>query len=180
MYPQGAITESPKPLSPGMQGHDSASANRQRSPSLTQFSQQHFARHQSDRQTPPVPTFTAADAARYAASAVNAPGSQPATGNASGQQSIAGPSGAAPEGASAPGQNNGSGDSSSNNIFATDHGLWVYVHSLEDQFRQLSERVQAMESTERTQEQQISYLTSQVTLLRGQLDAKTETPQKID
>lgn len=54
MYPQGAITESPKPLSPGMQGHDSAGANRHNSPSLTQFSQQQFAtRHQSDRQTPP-------------------------------------------------------------------------------------------------------------------------------
>ena len=42
MYPPGAITESPKPLSPGMQGHDAAGANAQ-----------HFARHQGDRQTPP-------------------------------------------------------------------------------------------------------------------------------
>lgn len=131
-----------------------------------------------------MPSFTAADAARYAASAagaqVNAAGSQSATGNAGGQQNIAGPGGAAPEGAGAPGQSSGSGDSSSNNIFATDNGVWVYVHSLEEQFRQLSERVQAMESTERTQEQQISYLTSQVTLLRGQLDAKSETAQKMD
>ncbi|RYO87680.1 hypothetical protein DL766_002064 [Monosporascus sp. MC13-8B] len=203
MYPQNAITESPKPLSPGMQGHDAAGTNRQRSPSLTQFSQQHFARHQSDRQTPPgsyilsiiqcymalakaapvPPSFTAADAARYAASAAgaqgNASGSQSVTGNAGGQQSVAGAGGAS-EVPGGPGQSGGSGDSSSNNLFATDHGIWVYVQSLEDQFKQLSERVQAMEATERTQEQQISYLTSQVTLLRSQLDAKTDTPQKID
>ncbi|RYP74657.1 hypothetical protein DL771_002923 [Monosporascus sp. 5C6A] len=184
MYPQNAITESPKSLSPGMQGHDAAGTNRQRSPSLTQFSQQHFVRHQSDRQTPPVPpSFTAADAARYAASAAgaqgNASGSQPVTGNPGGQQSVAGPGGAS-EAPGGPGQSGGSGDSSSNNLFATDHGIWVYVQSLEDQFKQLSERVQAMEATERTQEQQISYLTSQVTLLRSQLDAKTDTAQKID
>ncbi|RYP16987.1 hypothetical protein DL767_010096 [Monosporascus sp. MG133] len=184
MYPQNAITESPKSLSPGMQGHDAAGTNRQRSPSLTQFSQQHFARHQSDRQTPPVPpSFTAADAARYAASAAgaqgNASGSQPVTGNPGGQQSVAGP-GSASEAPGGPGQSSGSGDSSSNNLFATDHGIWVYVQSLEDQFKQLSERVQAMEATERTQEQQISYLTSQVTLLRSQLETKTDTPQKID
>ena len=42
MYPPGAITESPKPLSPGMQSHDAAGANAQQ-----------FARHQGDRQTPP-------------------------------------------------------------------------------------------------------------------------------
>lgn len=203
MYPQGAMTESPKPLSPGIQGHDAAGVNRQRSPSLTQFTQQHFPRHQSDRHTPPgscpspvdmsfspgakvaaVPSFTAADAARYAASAagtqVNPPGSQSAAGSAGGQQGLPGPGGTAPETPNAPGQNGGSGDSSSNNLFATDHGIWVYVHSLEDQFRQLSDRVQAMEATERTQEEQISYLTSQVTLLRSQLDAKTDAPQKID
>lgn len=131
-----------------------------------------------------MPSFTAADAARYAASAANAqanaPGSQSITGNVDGQPSIAGSAGAAPQAPGAPAQNSGSGDSSSNNLFATDHGIWVYVHSLEDQFRQLSERVQAMEATERTQEQQISYLTSQVTLLKSRLEAKVEAPPKTD
>ncbi|KAI1504368.1 hypothetical protein F5X99DRAFT_37255 [Biscogniauxia marginata] len=180
MYAQSAMTESPKPLSPSaLQGHDPVTVNRQRSPSLTtQFQQQHFGRPQSDRHTPPVPGFAAADAARYAASAAalgqaGGAASQAAPGNSS-QQILAGevdqsrtPSG--------PGQNGGSGDSSSNNIFATDQGIWAYIHSLEEQVRQLSERVQAMEAMERAQEEKITYLTNEVTTLRNQADAKTDS-----
>ncbi|KAI2613553.1 uncharacterized protein GGS25DRAFT_467701 [Hypoxylon fragiforme] len=178
MYAQNAMTESPKPLSPsGVQSHDSSSLNRQHSPSLTaQLQQQQFSRHQSDRHTPPVPGFVAADAARYAASA--AQNSDPVTRVAPGQQ--AGPASGvdhsqAPD---VPSQNGGSGDSSSNNIFATDQGIWVYIHSLEEQVKQLGERVQTMEAMGRSQEEKITYLTNEVTVLRGQVETKTESMDK--
>ncbi|KAI1804985.1 hypothetical protein F4811DRAFT_561420 [Daldinia bambusicola] len=182
MYAQSAMTESPKPLSPsGGQGHDSANINRQRSPSLTaQFQQQHFNRHQSDRHTPPVPGFSAVDAARYAASAgaiqSSTPASQSASGN-SGQQMVAG-SGGAHHATNGPGQNAGSGDSTSNNIFATDQGIWAYIHGLEEQVRQLNERVQAMEATGRSQEEKITYLTNEMTALRGEGEIKTDVADK--
>ena len=114
----------------------------------------------------------AAEVVQYAASHAGAPGSQPAASNA-------GSGGAASEAPNNAGQN-GSGDSTNNNLFATDHGIWVYIQSLEEQFKQLNERVQTMETTERTQEQQIAYLTNQVTILRQQLDEKTETAKKVD
>ncbi|OTA92047.1 hypothetical protein M434DRAFT_396723 [Hypoxylon sp. CO27-5] len=185
MYAQSAMTESPKPLSPsGVQGHDSTNINRQRSPSLTaQFQQQHFGRHQSDRHTPPVPGFAAADAARYAASAgaaqASAPASQPAPGN-SGQQVAPGSGVANAHAASGPGQNGGSGDSSSNNIFATDQGIWAYIHGLEEQVRQLNERVQAMEATGRSQEEKIAHLTNEVAALRDRNEIKADAADKID
>ncbi|KAI1390183.1 uncharacterized protein F4822DRAFT_401122 [Hypoxylon trugodes] len=184
MYAQNAMTESPKPLSPsGAQGHDSANINRQRSPSLTaQFQQQHFGRHQSDRHTPPVPGFSAADAVRYAAAAgavqLAAPTSQ-STSSSSGQAAVAGSGTTQSQTSSVPGQNGGSGDSSTNNIFATDHGIWAYIHGLEDQVRQLNERVQTMEATGRSQEDKITYLTTEVTTLRGQIEMKTDPTDKI-
>ncbi|KAI1461625.1 hypothetical protein F4805DRAFT_412777 [Annulohypoxylon moriforme] len=182
MYAQNAMTESPKPLSPsGIQGHDSASINRQHSPSLTaQFQQQHFGRHQSDRHTPPVPGFAAADAARYAASAGGlqgtAPASQPASGS-SGQTTAPGPAVDHPHAPSD--QNGGSGDSSSNNIFATDQGIWAYIHGLEEQVRQLNERVQAMEATGRSQEEKITYLTNEVATLQSQAEVKADVAEKL-
>ncbi|KAI1395203.1 hypothetical protein F4819DRAFT_203674 [Hypoxylon fuscum] len=185
MYAQSAMTESPKPLSPGggVQGHDSASVNRQRSPSLTaQFQQQHFSRHQSDRHTPPVPGFAAADAARYAASAGAVQGPPPTSQNTSGsstQQVVPGPGVGQSQTSTGPGQNGGSGDSSSNNIFATDQGIWAYIHNLEEQVRQLNERVQTIEATGRTQEEKIAYLTNEVTALRSQAETKTDAADKI-
>lgn len=202
MYAQSAMTESPKPLSPsGGQGHDSTNINRQRSPSLTaQFQQQHFNRHQSDRHTPPglyspespnahfhtenveVPGFAAVDAARYAASAgaiqSSAPVSQSAPGS-SGQQIVAGPGIGHSHASNGPSQNGGSGDSTSNNIFATDQGIWAYIHGLEEQVRQLNERVQAMEATGRSQEEKITYLTNEMTALRSEVEIKTDVTDKV-
>ncbi|KAL7628667.1 hypothetical protein AAE478_000182 [Parahypoxylon ruwenzoriense] len=179
MYAQSTMTESPKPLSPSaIQGHDSANITRQRSPSLTaQLQQQHFGRRQTDRHTPPVPGFTATDAARYAASAATAQSAASTTQSASGgpgQPTVANAGVGHARTTSGPGQNTGSGDSSSNNIFATDQGIWAYIHSLEDQVRQLNERVQAMEVTERSQEEKITHLTNEVTALRGQIELKTD------
>ncbi|KAI8962355.1 hypothetical protein F5Y11DRAFT_323216 [Daldinia sp. FL1419] len=184
MYAQSAMTESPKPLSPsGGQGHDSANINRQRSPSLTaQFQQQHFNRHQSDRHTPPVPGFSAADAARYAASAGAVQGSAPAsqsTPGSSGQQGVAGPGIGHGHTSNGPSQNDGSGDSASNNMFATDQGIWAYIHGLEDQVRQLNERVQAMEAAERSQEEKITHLTNEMMAFRGEAEIKTDVTDKV-
>ncbi|KAI8624691.1 hypothetical protein F5Y19DRAFT_467668 [Xylariaceae sp. FL1651] len=180
MYAQTGMTESPKPLSPGLQGHDSVSITRQRSPSLTaQFQQQHFGRHQSDRHTPPVPGFSAADAARYAASAASGQGtaSQPGSGSSAQQQVLSGAGTGHARTPSGPGQN-GSGDSTSNNIFATDQGIWAYIHGLEEHVRHLSDRVQAMEAAERSQEEKMAYLTNEVTTLRAQIDLKDDTAEK--
>ncbi|KAI0894980.1 hypothetical protein F4806DRAFT_471351 [Annulohypoxylon nitens] len=177
MYAQNAMTESPKPLSPsGIQGHDAANINRQRSPSLTaQFQQQHFGRHQSDRHTPPVPGFAAADAARYAASAGGlqgtAPASQPGSGS-SGQPVVPGPG--VDHAHATTEQNGGSGDSTSNNIFATDQGIWAYIHGLEEQVRQLNERVQTMEANGRSQDEKITYLTNEVATLQSQVEVKAD------
>ncbi|KAI0457750.1 hypothetical protein F5B21DRAFT_463006 [Xylaria acuta] len=182
MYAQTGMTESPKPLSPGVQAQDSVNANRQRSPSLTtQFQQQHFGRNQSDRRTPPGSGFTAADAARFAASAASAASvasgqgtaSQPGSGSSTQQQIPPGPGHArTPSGT---GQNGSSGDSTSNNLFATDQGVWAYIHSLEERVRQLGDRVHAMEAAERSREEQIAYLTTEVATLRAQADLSINT-----
>ncbi|KAI1163644.1 hypothetical protein F5B18DRAFT_618627 [Nemania serpens] len=175
MYAQAAMTESPKPLSPGLQAQDSVNANRQRSPSLTtQFQQQHFGRNQSDRRTPPVSGFTAADAARFAASVVGvqATTSQPGSGSSAQQHIPPVPSTGHTQTPSGTGQTGSSGDSTSNNLFATDQGVWAYIHSLEEQVRHLGDRVHAMEATERSREEKIDYLTTEVATLRAQADLK--------
>ncbi|ORY65930.1 uncharacterized protein BCR38DRAFT_338963 [Pseudomassariella vexata] len=164
MYSQSAMTESPKPLSPsGLQGHDGSIA-RQRSPSLTtQFQQQHFGRHQTDRQTPPglSPTSSYPEAL------------PPIVASSGGGHSRT---------SSGLGQNGGSGDSTSNNIFATDQGIWAYIHSLEESIRDLGGRVQILEQTERSQEDKITVLAAEAAHLREQLEAKTNpaeaTPTK--
>ncbi|KAI3322232.1 hypothetical protein HD806DRAFT_143288 [Xylariaceae sp. AK1471] len=181
MYAQTGMTESPKPLSPGLQAQDSANVNRQRSPSLTtQFQQQHFGRHQSDRRTPPVPGFTAADAARIAASVVpgQSTASQQGSGSSTQQQTLPGPVTGHARTPSGTAPNGGSGDSTSNNIFATDHGIWAYIHSLEEHVRQLSDRVHAMEATERSQEEKIDYLTTEVATLRAQIVLNNDAGEK--
>jgi len=111
------------------------------------------------------PGFSAADAARYAASA--AAGATASVANAvpanglPNQQELA-----------TNGQNVANGESSSNNMFSGDHGIWSYIHSLEDQLRQFNDRLQAMESMERNQEERISYLTDEVANLRHQIEAR--------
>ncbi|KAI1814493.1 hypothetical protein GGS20DRAFT_585482 [Poronia punctata] len=189
MFTGSGMTESPKPLSPGLQAQDSANAARQRSPSLTaQFQQQQqaqqFGRHQSERrmspgsyydtlhmaisntETNPVPGYATADAARFAASVIAEQGSdnsgqqQPMSGSVTGQTRT--PSGNV--------QNEGSGDSTSNNIFATDQGIWTYIHSLEDQVRMLSDRVHGLEASERAGDEKLAYLTTEVATLRAQID----------
>ncbi len=205
MYAQTGMTESPKPLSPGLQAQDSVNANRQRSPSLTtQFQQQHFGRSQSDRRTPPgsyihmfnpttiyaeidpVSAFTAADAARFAASAASAASlvsgqgaiSQPGSGSSTQQQIPPGPATGHTRTSSGTVQNGSSGDSTTNNLFATDQGVWAYINSLEDQVRLLGDRVQALEAIERSREEKITYLTTEVATLRAQADLNNNASEK--
>ncbi|KAI1307794.1 hypothetical protein F5Y03DRAFT_116448 [Xylaria venustula] len=183
MYAQAGMTESPKPLSPGLQAQDSVNATRQRSPSLTaQFQQQHFGRNQSDRRSPPASTYTAADAARFAATAasvVNAQNAASQAGSASSTQQIVPGSGTGhtrtPSGTA---QNGSSGDSTTNNLFATDQGVWAYIHSLEEQVRQFGERLQAMEVVGRSQDDKISYLTTEIATLRAQADLNNTASEK--
>lgn len=185
LYSQTGMTESPQPLEPG-KPHDS-NTNRQRSPSLTtQFQQQHFGRQQTDRQTPPgsshfssypealvaqlssVPGFAASDG-RFAAQG----GASSAAANTQG-------AGAAvtstAQTTSGPEQNGSSGDSGTNNLFATDQGVWVYVHNLEENIKELVARVATLEQSGRTNEERINQLTDEVTFLRSQTETRSDIP----
>jgi hypothetical protein len=72
-------------------------------------------------------------------------------------------------------QGGGSGDN--NNLFAKgDSGVWTYVQSLEDKVKQLSEKVQIMESREKSKEEQINRLSEEVFSLRNQLNTQNQPP----
>ncbi|KAH7364384.1 hypothetical protein BKA65DRAFT_136560 [Rhexocercosporidium sp. MPI-PUGE-AT-0058] len=74
-------------------------------------------------------------------------------------------------------QGSGSGDSS-NNLFASgDRGVWNYVQQLEDKVKQLSEKVQAMENTEKSQEDRYNHLLEEVMSLRRQVNGQNLPPQ---
>ena len=200
MFSQSGMTESPKPLSPaGMHshqlGHD-PSINRQRSPSLTtQFQQQHFGRRQSSRASPPgmsLPSpHSTSQGPKLPALAGLAPPDQRYTlpsqipnQQNGGQQTGPGatsPSTMYPQGGPLPGRgpptgpphHQASGDT--NNLFATgDRGVWNYVTTLEEKVKQLSEKVQVMESREKSQVDNISRLSEEVFTLRNQLNAQNQ------
>lgn len=124
---------------------------------------QSYAREPSERHSSP--GFSAADAARYAASA--AAGATASVANAIAAHGLPNQ-----QDLSTSSQNGASGDSASNNMFATDQGFWTYIHALEEQVRQVNDRLSAMEATERSQEERINYLTTEVESLRHQLDAR--------
>jgi hypothetical protein len=74
-------------------------------------------------------------------------------------------------------QGQGSGNSDSNNLFAAgDRGVWVYVQTLEDKVKQLSEKVLAMETKEKSQEDKINRLSEELSFLRNQLNAQNPHP----
>jgi chaperonin cofactor prefoldin len=71
----------------------------------------------------------------------------------------------------------GSGSGDSNNLFAAgDRGVWAYVQTLEDKVKQLSEKVQVMETKEKSQEDKINRLSEEVFSLRNQLNAQNQNP----
>lgn len=65
-----------------------------------------------------------------------------------------------------------------NNLFASGEiGLWAYIQTLEEKVKQLTDKVVSMEGqiatmerTETAQEQQIVFLTGEVTALRHQVE----------
>ncbi|KAL3294654.1 zinc finger protein crol gamma [Colletotrichum asianum] len=77
---------------------------------------------------------------------------------------------AAPAGAHARGA--GSGTENGNNMFATEPGLWAYVQNLEEKVKQLSDKITAFEKADTAKQAQIGLLTSEVTGLKKQLEAR--------
>lgn len=187
MYSQG-MTESPKPLSPGLT-HDPNIA-RQRSPSLTQqFQQQQFGRRQTDRQTPPSLSLPSPHGTWHSsgytlerrpatdnmlelgtqAHHTSVPGVNP-------QQPPVTTGGAHSRTSSGPSHAH-SGDSGANLFASGDQGLWAYIHSLEEKVKLLVDKVTTLEKTETSREAQLSYLTSEVmTLRKQQAEGRQEAP----
>jgi hypothetical protein len=126
------MTESPKPLSPGLQTHEVA--GRQRSPSLTQLQHLYGGRRQSDIQSPhsgqPRPKLPAlSHAPGFAAPAAPTGAST----GASGYTHSRGSSGPQPA-------------SDSGNMFAqSDPSVWAYIQTLEEKVKALSDRVQSLD-----------------------------------
>ncbi|KAJ4131949.1 hypothetical protein NW768_006149 [Fusarium equiseti] len=126
MYSQTGITESPKPLSPGVQGHEANNLARQRSPSLTQQLQQaQFGRRASDLQSP-----------HNSQSRPKLPG-------------LSHPEFAAPGSAGFSHTRSGSGAQSTNdsgNMFAqSDPSVWAYVQTLEEKIKALTDKVSTLD-----------------------------------
>lgn len=128
LYSQSGVTESPKPLSPGLQAHDSSSLGRQRSPSLSQqFQQQQAGRRQSELQSPH------SGQARPKLPGLSHPGF--AAPSPAGYSHGRTPSGA---------QTTASDDSG--NMFAqSDPSVWAYIQTLEEKVKSLSERVTSLD-----------------------------------
>ncbi|KAM5356322.1 hypothetical protein ACJ41O_002968 [Fusarium nematophilum] len=126
MYSQTGITESPKPLSPGVQGHDANNMARQRSPSLTQqLQQQQYGRRTSDLQSP-----------HSAQPRPKLPG-------------LSHPEFAAPGSAGFSHARSGSGTQAANesgNMFAqSDPSVWAYIQTLEEKVKVLSDKVSSLD-----------------------------------
>lgn len=183
-YATGGMTESPKPLSPSaltshQLGHDTGNINRQRSPSLTtQFQQQHFGRRDSSRSSPQMslpaphgpgpklpalsnlapPSLTSPSYPQQLSPSSAGPGNsayQPQM-TAPPRSNLSGPHGQ---------QSNGSRDS--NNMFAPDQNLWNYVQSLEERVKTLGDRVLALESADRINQDRIQRLEQELSAARS-------------
>jgi len=186
MYAQSTMTESPKPLSPGgMQshqlGHDPASLARQRSPSLTtQFQQQHFGRRQTGRDSPtsmslPSPLDRSQGPKLPALAGLAPPegrftlNSQTPTqqhlngGQQQGQSTASSPSTMfQPPRSAGPSQQGSSGDSSKNLFASGEQGVWAYVQTLEEQVKDLTNKLLGSQNRESAAHEQISRQQSQI------------------
>ncbi|KAL8304153.1 hypothetical protein RB597_004562 [Gaeumannomyces tritici] len=176
----GAMTESPKALSPGSAlaaqlGHEAAQANSssQRSPSTTAQMAQAYGR----RQEP--------GSAQVGAPASTAIGSAPPSGGVNHQAAT----GAHSRASSGLGhsQNGGSGDNSANLFASGDDGLWAYIHSVDAKWeatiKQLLERTAGLEAAKSALESQVLYqdtkmaqLSEEVGFLRQQLATSRNEP----
>ncbi|KAK2609028.1 hypothetical protein QQS21_002398 [Conoideocrella luteorostrata] len=125
MYSQAGMTESPKPLSPGLPGHETANLGRQRSPSMSQqYQQQQMGRRASDLQSP-----------HNGQTRPKLPG-------------LSHPGFVAPNPGAYHGRTPGQAPSSndSGNMFAqSDPSVWEYIRLLEDKIKSLSDKVVSLD-----------------------------------
>ncbi|RDA82578.1 hypothetical protein CP532_3713 [Ophiocordyceps camponoti-leonardi (nom. inval.)] len=130
MYSQAGMTESPKPLSPGLQVHDSPGPARQRSPSpQRQFPQQSVCRRQIELQSPQ--SGSQSGTSRPKLPGLSHPGFAAPGFSAHNHGRL--PSGVQP-------------GSDSENMFAhSDPNLWAYIQTLEDKVKVLTERVTSLD-----------------------------------
>lgn len=149
MYSQSGMTESPKALSPGIPGHDSSNANRQRSPGLSQqLQQQQLGRRQSELQSPH------SGQAQPKLPGLSHPGYSAA--NSTGFSHGRTPSG--------PPSNN-----DSRNMFAqSDPSLWAYVQAVEDKFKAMEDHFKAMSDKILSLEHELATLKDQRDSREGQ------------
>lgn len=128
MYSQTGMTESPKPLSPGLQPHD----GRQRSPSLNQqLQQQQYGRRQSEMASPhsgqarpKLPALGHQNFTQPAAPAAAATGGFSHSRASSGPQPV----------------------NDSGNMFAqSDPQVWAYMQTLEEKVKALTDRVLSLD-----------------------------------
>jgi len=134
MYSQSGMTESPKPLSPGVPGHEASGIGRQRSPSLTQ----QFQQQQQQQQQP--------QGAGRRASELQSPHSGQPRPKLPGlsHPGFAAPSGAGYAHARAPSGTQVAGDSG--NMFAqSDPSVWAYIQTMEEKFKSLTDKVLSLE-----------------------------------
>lgn len=117
LYSQAGMTESPKPLSPGISGHEPSSAPRQRSPGLSQ-QQSQANRRQTDLQSPH-------GQAKY-------PG-------------LSHPGYATANSASFSNSGNQTQDNSKNMFAQADPNVWAYIQTMDDKIKGLNERVATLE-----------------------------------
>ncbi|KAF4636104.1 hypothetical protein G7Y89_g1999 [Cudoniella acicularis] len=76
-------------------------------------------------------------------------------------------------------QGTGSGNSNTNLFAAGERGVWAYVQTLEDQVKQLSEKVQVMEGKEKSQEDKINRLSEEIFSLKSQLNAQNSSQNQV-
>ncbi|KFA64674.1 hypothetical protein S40285_06170 [Stachybotrys chlorohalonatus IBT 40285] len=128
LYSQAGMTESPKALSPGLQGQEPPHLARQRSPNPTQqLQQQQYSRRHSELQSPHLAQI------RPKLPGLSHPGFA-ATGPGSSLAQRRSPNGA-----------QGSGDSG--NLFAqSDPSLWAYIQGLEERIKSLTDKVSSLDT----------------------------------
>lgn len=186
LFSHTGMTESPKPLSPGMAQPPQPANEKNRQASL----QQQVAPRQSEQHAvsglsapPPPPGMS--DAAQLAWLSQYPPADASKTKGASqlphatDQQSAAGQP-RAPGGPAAPAQ--GGGTDNANNLFASgEQGLWTYIHSLEQKVKSLGDELASVKKVESQLldkvgafERDKSALSDEIALLRQQLGSRAE------
>ncbi|KAB5563579.1 hypothetical protein GE09DRAFT_1030079 [Coniochaeta sp. 2T2.1] len=177
LFSQTGMTESPKPLSPGVTqppppGHDK---NQQRTGSLQQ--QIAASRQTEQQQNPPpglsVPPHGMSESAQLAWLSQYPPAD------------ATNPKGAPQQPAEAPPATTGAPAENANNLFASgEQGLWTYIHSLEEKVKSLGDELASVKRVEAELFEKVgqlehneSALSNEVALLRQQLASRAEGAQ---